>query len=93
MPAVGVSSNRVTPIFPRCLTCDQKMVFISVTPTCKSTIYGYICRNDGDRLSWECGQSHQQQVVRNELRQPALAAPIGGLFASPAPRIPLPLKG
>jgi hypothetical protein len=32
------------------------MVFISVTPTCQSVIYGYVCRNDGDRLSWESRQ-------------------------------------
>jgi hypothetical protein len=50
MPAVGGSSNSVPPIFPRCPTCHKKMVFISVTPTCESIIYGYICRNDGDRL-------------------------------------------
>jgi hypothetical protein len=71
MPAVGGSSNSVPPIFPRCPTCHKKMVFISVTPTCESIIYGYICRNDGDRLSWERCQSHQQKVVRIELRQPA----------------------
>ena len=71
MPAVGVSSNTVPPIFPRCPTCSQKMVFISVTPTCHSVIYGYMCRNDGDRVSWECHQSHQQKVVSSELQQPA----------------------
>ena len=72
MPAVGVSSNCVPAIFPRCPTCHKKMVFISVTPTCQSVIYGYMCRNDGDRLSWECLQSHQQKVVRSELRQTSL---------------------
>ena len=71
MPAV--SSNSVPPIFPRCPTCHKKMVFISVTPTCESTIYGYMCKNDGDRLSWECRQSHQQKVVRSELRQTSLS--------------------
>jgi hypothetical protein len=71
MPVVGVSSNSVPPIFPRCPTCNKKMVFMAVTPTNQSMIYGYMCRNDGDRLSWECRQSHQQKVVRSELRQPA----------------------
>lgn len=70
MPAAGVSSNGVPPVFPSCPTCNKKMVFISVTPTCQSVIYGYVCRNDGDRLSWE-RQSHQQKVLRSELRQTA----------------------
>ena len=70
MPAAGVSSNGVPPVFPNCPTCNKKMVFISVTPTCQSVIYGYVCRNDGDRLSWE-RQSHQQKVLRSELRQTA----------------------
>jgi hypothetical protein len=56
MPAAGVSSNGVPPVFPSCPTCNKKMVFISVTPTCQSVIYGYVCRNDGDRLSWESRQ-------------------------------------
>ena len=51
MPSAGVSSNSVPPIIPRCPTCNEKMVFVSVSPTCQSVIYGYICRNDGDRLS------------------------------------------
>jgi hypothetical protein len=71
MSAAGVSSNSVPPIPPRCPTCNKTMVFVSVTPTCQSVIYGYVCRNDGDRVSWESRQSHQQDVVRSELRQPA----------------------
>jgi hypothetical protein len=72
MPAV--SSNCVPPIFPPCPTCNTKMAFISVTPTCQSVIYGYVCRNDGDRLSWECRQSHLQNGV---LQQPAQAPSLG----------------
>jgi hypothetical protein len=68
MSATGVSSKTVPPILPRCPTCNKEMVFTSVTPTCQSVIYGYVCRNDGDRLSWECRQSHQRKV---ELRKPA----------------------
>ena len=67
MPAAGVSSKIVPPVFPRCPTCNEKMVFVSVSPTCQSVIYGYICRNDGDRLSWECLQSHQPKVVGSEM--------------------------
>jgi len=70
MPAAGVSSNSLPPVFPRCPTCNEKMVFLSVSPTCQSVIYGFICRNDGDRLSWECLQSHQPKVAGSELRQP-----------------------
>jgi hypothetical protein len=71
MSAAGVSSNSIPPIPPRCPTCNKTMVFVSVTPTCQSVIYGYVCRNDGDRLNWERRQSHQQKVVRSELRQTA----------------------
>jgi hypothetical protein len=71
MPAAGVSSNIVPPIIPRCPTCNETMVFVSVSPTCQSVIYGYVCRNDGDRLSWECRQSHQPKTVDTEFRQSA----------------------
>jgi hypothetical protein len=76
MPAVGLSSNSVPPISTRCPTCNKKMVFISVTPTCQSMIYKYMCRNDGDRLSWECRQSHQQKAVScgNQPKPPQLVA-------------------
>lgn len=78
MPEVGLSSNCVPPIFPRCPTCHKKMVFISVTPTYQSVIYGYMCRNDGDRLSWERRQPHQEKVAPvscdDQPKQPQLAA-------------------
>jgi hypothetical protein len=63
--AIGVSSAYVPPFFPHCPTCNKKMEFLSVTPTCHSVIYGYACRTDGDRVNWEC-QSHQQTAVRSE---------------------------
>jgi len=57
MPAAGVSSSEVPPIIPRCPTCDEKMMFLSVSPTCRSVIYGFWCENDGDRLTWEVHRS------------------------------------
>jgi hypothetical protein len=48
-----------------------KMAFLSISPTCQSVIYGFICRNDGDRLNWESFQSHQPKAVARELRRPA----------------------
>jgi hypothetical protein len=57
MPAADISSNlsskTVPPIFPPCPTCAEEMRLISVTPTCESVIYGYMCDNDGDRLIWQ----------------------------------------
>ena len=53
MPSVAVSSNTVPPFFPPCPTCTKEMVLISITPTCESPIFGYICSDDGDRLSWQ----------------------------------------
>ena len=57
-PALGVSSNSVPPVFPRCPTCSKEMRFISISPTCQSVIYEYVCSGDGDRLTWETRQSH-----------------------------------
>jgi hypothetical protein len=48
----SISSKTVPPFFPLCPTCNQKMAFIALSPTCQSVIYEYLCRNDGDRLSW-----------------------------------------
>jgi hypothetical protein len=68
MPIAG--TNSVPPVYPRCPTCNEKMAFLSVSPTCQSVIYGFICRNDGDRLSWESFQFHQPKAVARELRRP-----------------------
>ena len=63
--AIGASSACVPPFFPHCPTCNEKMEFLSITPTCHSVIYGYACRTDGDRIDWECPQS-RRPVVRSE---------------------------
>ena len=68
MPRAGVSSNSVPPIFPNCPRCDEKMVFLSVSPTCQSVVYGFMCRNDGDRLSWECVDSYDPKLVGSASR-------------------------
>lgn len=53
MPAAATSSKSIPPTFPPCPTCAREMMLTSVTPTCESVIYGYVCSNDGDRLSWQ----------------------------------------
>jgi hypothetical protein len=49
-----VSSNSIPSFSPLCPRCNKEMTFVSVSPTCQSVIYDYVCRNDGDRFSWEC---------------------------------------
>jgi hypothetical protein len=76
MSAAGVSSNLVPPVFPSCPTCNKEMSFISVSPTCQTVIYGYLCRNDGDRLSWESRQP-DHRGDRAAPPVPQLAGPAG----------------
>ena len=47
-----MSMESVAPISPRCPTCGMIMELTGYSPTCESTIYDYLCRGDGDRLSW-----------------------------------------
>jgi hypothetical protein len=58
--ALAVSSNGIPPSFPPCPTCKKETRFISISPTCQSVIYEYMCSGDGDRLIWETRQSHHR---------------------------------
>jgi hypothetical protein len=60
-----MSVENVMPVSPRCPTCGTIMSLTGYSPTCESAIYDYLCRSDGDRLSW----------------RPRLAAPNGLLQA------------
>jgi hypothetical protein len=42
----------ISPPCPICPTCGKEMRLTGATPTSGSTIYEYLCSNDGDRLSW-----------------------------------------
>jgi hypothetical protein len=53
MLASDLPAKNVPPISPPCPTCGKEMMLTSVTPTCESVIYGYLCSDDGDRLSWQ----------------------------------------
>ncbi|MGP8119750.1 MAG: hypothetical protein ACLP8B_04410 [Xanthobacteraceae bacterium] len=66
MSKVAVSSALAPPRFPCCPACDTEMEFVSITPTCQSVTYEYICPNDGDRLNWECRQNSQNITRRIE---------------------------
>jgi hypothetical protein len=52
MAAADLSSKNVPPISLPCPTCAKTMRLTSVAPTCESVVYGYVCSDDGDRLSW-----------------------------------------
>ena len=65
MSAAELSSKYVTPISPLCPTCGKEMRQTSVTPTCKNTIYDYVCSNDGDRLSWQPGHPNKSSITRH----------------------------
>jgi hypothetical protein len=47
-----MSMENVMPMSPRCPTCGMIMSLVGYSPTCESMIYDYLCRSEGDRLSW-----------------------------------------
>ena len=50
VPAPDRSSNKAPLICP---ACAGPMVLTSIAPNCKGVVYGYLCSNDGGRLSWQ----------------------------------------
>ena len=44
--------ENVIPISPPCPTCGKEMKLVGYAPACESVIYDFLCRDDGDRLSW-----------------------------------------
>jgi hypothetical protein len=52
MPAADLSSENAPPVCP---TCAMTMRLISMAPNCHGVVYGYLCSNDGGRLSWQPG--------------------------------------
>ena len=72
MPAASISSKTVPPISPSCPTCTKPMRLISMTPFCDGVVYGYVCSNDGDHVSWrprftgtQRDQNHIARVARD----------------------------
>ena len=63
MPATAISPKESPSIHPTCPTCGKEMSLTSVTPTCESTIYEYLCSNDGDRLTWQPHHPKMSPVV------------------------------
>ena len=59
-----MSMENAMPISPCCPTCGTIMSLTGYSPTCESVIYDYLCRNDGDRLSWR-----PRRAAPNELTQ------------------------
>jgi hypothetical protein len=47
-----MSMENVPIISLNCPTCGEIMSLTGYSPTCQSVIYDYLCRGDGDRLSW-----------------------------------------
>ena len=46
-------TTNVTPVPPSCPTCGKQMKLTGYNPTCEGVVYNYVCRSDGDRLSWQ----------------------------------------
>ena len=48
----NLSAKSASHIFLACPTCASTMSVTSITPTCNGVIYGFLCSNDGDHISW-----------------------------------------